>query len=200
MASLDRLRASATNHGEGQRALTPPPPLEAIATPAGSPHHHGRRRQRALFDDHGSDSGHDSMPGLESTSATEDDEWSDDEDPSDAEDADVELRAMELARMGLLELIASQRGAEETRGGDAEGLAAEPGQESDGELPPLEPIDGSESESEDGPFVTDGRGRAVWTGPGEENKRDRSSERDGDGGGQAGGSGRSILGWFNALF
>ncbi|KAF8909415.1 hypothetical protein CPB84DRAFT_1843201 [Gymnopilus junonius] len=145
---------------EGQRTGTPPPPLEAVGAPAG-------------YDSESS------MPRLESTSATEDEEdgnWSD--EPSDEED--LELQA--LARMGLIDFLAGQRES--------------PAEE---ELPALEPIDGGsdgEEESEDGPFVTDGRGRAVWTGPGEEDKRDRSGEGDGDGGGD----GRSILGWFSGLF
>jgi E3 ubiquitin-protein ligase makorin len=53
------------------------------------------------------------------------------------------------------------------------------------------------------PFVTDGRGRVVWTSPGEEDKTSRpTEEQTGEPASRsevASGSG-GLLGWFNALF
>ena len=174
IASISRMRA--------HRSGTPPPPLEPIDD-EGAP---STRRPPPADIDYDSDG---SMPRLHSVSASSDeDEWSDDAGESDEDDdSDVELRAMDLVRMGLLEVAARETAAEAPPD-------SEPDEPDDEGPPPLEAIDNSESEEEEGPFVTDGRGRAVWR---EENKRDRSSERDGEG---EGSSGRSILGWFNALF
>ena len=150
----------------------------------------------------------DSMPDLQSVSNDDDDEMEELSDEDGDEDEDLSRRAMRLEDMTVLtaahavERIQSieqssgslGRRVEEAEFVQRDGDVAGPALETSTEEPRLEP-----------PFITDGRGRVVWTSPAEEDKTSRPAEEEngelasrpeatnttGSGG---------LLGWFNALF
>jgi len=199
LASIQVLRMNAQEESERDGAETPLPALEPlgdIAFEMPSP-------QFRSYDWRGNvDDGYesaDSMPDLQSIS--NDDEL---EELSD-EDEDTR-RAMILGdRMVQTAGHAVERIQSIEQFSGSSGRRAEEPVEQEGE-----DVDVTESDTPvpeelrlEPPFITDGRGRVVWTSPAEEDKTSRPAEEEN---GEiasrseaATGSG-GLLGWFNALF
>ena len=161
---------------------------------------------RASVDD-GYESVDSSMPGLQSVSS------SSDEGPSD-EDENLSRRAMRLGDSALLtathavERVQSIEPFPGSLGRRVERWE-EPIEEEgeNGDLDSMTDTSMMETSTEESrsepPFVTDGRGRVVWTSPAEDDKTSRpTEEQTGEPASRpevASGSG-GLLGWFNALF
>ncbi|KDR65729.1 hypothetical protein GALMADRAFT_162397 [Galerina marginata CBS 339.88] len=241
-------------------AGTPPPPLIPVI----------ERRHASLQDGNDSDDSLPALQSVSDSSDDDDDDYTSSDDESSDDDVDgyrnLELAGLHLPELfegWSTARLASTGGptpvtSEDTGTSTAE-VEARPSvrfrtavdrsqtqtpsranSAFNDELPPLEAIDDSDSESDlppppppslpiepteptsdadrpgppsntDPPFVTDGRGRVVWTRPSEENKGEAAAEtseapaeesgrESGTGSGSSAGTGRSILGWINALF
>jgi hypothetical protein len=135
----------------------------------------------------------DSMPGLQSVSNSSDDESSDEDDT-------LSRRAMRLGdRTVLTATHAVERIQSIEQFSGSLGRGEEPmEEEGEDDSTSNTPASTEEPRSEP-PFVTDGRGRVVWTSPAEDKA---TEEQNGEPAGRpevASGSG-GLLGWFNALF
>jgi hypothetical protein len=60
--------------------------------------------------------------------------------------------------------------------------------------------DVTESDTREPPFITDGRGRVVWTSPAEEDKTSQGENGEPASRPEAATGSGGLLGWFNALF
>ena len=128
----------------------------------------------------------DSMPELESV-LNDDEDNSEDEDAMRIEDRTVLTAAHTVERIESIEQFSGslrRRAEEPVEGVDGDG-----------------PVVGTSTEP---PFITDGRGRVVWTSPAEEDKTSRPAEEENDGETasrpEAATESGGLLGWFNALF
>lgn len=185
LASIQVLRMT-TQEEESERdgTETPPPlePLEENSGPSGDitsdmPSPQFRWRENV-------DDGYESMPALESVSS--------DEDSGEDES---------LPRMSTAYPVECTQSNEQSSRRAAVERAEEVVEEADSGLVLESSTEqGGEPRSEP-PFVTDGRGRVVWTSPAEEDKSS-TEEQNGEPASrpeEATGSG-GLLGWFNALF
>ena len=139
----------------------------------------------------------DSMPDLQSVS-------DDDEDNNEDEDA-MRLGDRTVLTATPVELIQSIEQFSGSLGHRAEEPVEREGAEGDGTESDT-PVPGTSSEEPrlEPPFITDGRGRVVWTSPAEEDKTSRPAEEENDGEAasrpEATTESGGLLGWFNALF
>lgn len=150
----------------------------------------------------------DSMPDLQSVSNDDEGEELNDEDNEDEDgrramilgDRTVLTAAHAVERIQSIEQFSGSLGRRVER---AEEPVEREGE--DGDVSNI--IESSETSTEEPrlepPFITDGRGRVVWTSPAEEDKTSRPAEEEnGEPASRpeaATGSG-GLLGWFNALF
>ena len=209
MASIQVLRMNAQEESGQDGAETPLPalePLEQNGEPLGdipfdmpSPPYDWRGDV-----DDGYESV-DSMPDLQSVSNTDEgEELSDgyndeDEDALRLGDGTVLTAAHAVERIQSIEQFSRSLGRRAEEPVEREG---EDGDVTEADMPVL----GTSTEEPrlEPPFITDGRGRVVWTSPAEEDKSSRPAEEENDGEPAsrpeaATGSG-GLLGWFNALF
>jgi len=153
----------------------------------------------------------DSMPGLQSVSNSSDDDVEELSDEDSDEDEDLSRRAM---RLGDRTVLTAAHAVERIQ--SIEQFSGSLGRRLERTEEPVEREDGDVTESDtpvletsteeprlEPPFITDGRGRVVWTSPAEEDKTSRPvEEENGEPTSRletATGSG-GLLGWFNALF
>ena len=138
----------------------------------------------------------DSMPDLQSVS--NDDEGDDeDEDAMRLGDRTVQTAAHTVERIQSIEQFSGSLGRRAEEPVEWEGV--------DGEVTETDLGTSSEEARLEPPFITDGRGRVVWTSPAEEDKTNRpmtEEENDGEGASrpEAATESGGLLGWFNALF
>jgi hypothetical protein len=190
---------------EREGAETPPPalePLEQNGGPLGdipfdmpSPPYDWRGDVDDVDDGYESV---DSMPELESVS-NDDEDNNEDEDAMRIGDRTVLTAAHTVERIQSIEQFSGfwRRRAEEPverEGVDGDVIESDtPVVGTSTEEPRLEP-----------PFITDGRGRVVWTSPAEEDKTSRPAEEENGGEPasrpEAATESGGLLGWFNALF
>lgn len=232
MASINARQILINGEGddEGLRFDTPPPPLEAAVDPDSEPSAAPavQRRDNPWAGRYDSDD--DSMPGLYSVSNTSEED--DDGDESDDDDEglpseDVQLFAEWVAERqisavaGVAEPLAAHGDPDDepppletVSDDDVPALEAACDNdlavpEADDDLPPLETIPAATTNA-DPPFVTDGRGRVVWSRPREEDRSESEEQATesgtgtgtgtGSASGSSGGTGRSFLDWLHALF
>lgn len=204
LASIQVLRMNTREEESGRGgAETPLPALELLEQndePSGNTAFDIPSPQLRPYDwrvsvDDGYESA-DSMPGLRSVYDLSDDQSSDGDENSSR-------RAMRLGDRVLTSTHAAERiQSIEQFSGRRVDRAEEPmegGEDGEVDSTSDTPVPTEEPRSEP-PFVTDGRGRVVWTSPAEEDKT--TEEPNGEPAGRpevAGGSG-GLLGWFNALF
>jgi E3 ubiquitin-protein ligase makorin len=219
LASIQVLRMNAQEESGRDGAETPLPalePLEQNDGPLGDIAFDMPSPQFRPYDWRGNvDDGYesaDSMPDLQSVSNSDDAEERElsDEDNDEDEDARRAMRlgdrtvltaAHAVERIQSIEQFSGSSGRRDERveepveregeDGDVAELDT-PVSETSTEEPRLEP-----------PFITDGRGRVVWTSPAEEDKTSRPAEEEnGEPASrpEANAGSGGLLGWFNALF
>ena len=155
----------------------------------------------------------DSMPGLQTVFNSSDDEVEELSDEDSDENEDLSRRAMRLGdrtvlaashaveRIQSIEQFSGSLGRRVERVEESVEREEGNGDVTESNTPVLD-ISSEEPRLEP-PFITDGRGRVVWTSPAEEDKTGRPVEE--ENGEPASrpeaptGSG-GLLGWFNALF
>ena len=211
LASIQVLRMNAQEESGRDEVETPLPalePLEQNDEQLGDIPFNMPSPQYRTYDWRGNvDDGYesaDSMPDLQSVSNDDELEALSDEDDDEDEDARRAMRlgdrtvltaAHAVERIQLMETLGRgvERAEEREREDEDVTESDTPVLETSTEEPRLEP-----------PFITDGRGRVVWTSPAEEDKTSRPTEEvNGEPASRpseaATGSG-GLLGWFNALF
>ena len=133
----------------------------------------------------------DSMPDLQSVS--NDDE---DEDAMRLGDQTVLTAAHTVERIQSIEQFSGSLGRRVEEPVEREGV--------DDEVTETELGTSNEEARLEPPFITDGRGRVVWTSPAEEDKTNRPAEEENEGESasrpEAATESGGLLGWFNALF
>jgi E3 ubiquitin-protein ligase makorin len=219
LASIQVLRMNAQEESGRDGAETPPPALELLEQNGGplgnvpfdmpSPPYDWRRNV-----DDGYESV-DSMPDLQSVSSDDVVEELGDEGSNEDEDDDLSRTVMRFGDRTVLtaahaveriQSIEQFPGSLGRRVERAEEPVEREGEGEDGDVtePDTPVLETSTEEPRlEPPFITDGRGRVVWTSPAEEDKTSRLAEE--ENGEPASrpeattGSG-GLLGWFNALF
>ena len=136
----------------------------------------------------------DSMPDLESISNSDEE----DEDAMRFGDRTVLTAAHTVERIQSIEQFSGSMGRRAEEPVEREGID-EDNTESD------TPVFGTSTEEPrlEPPFITDGRGRVVWTSPAEEDKASRPAEEENEEAAsrpEAATESGGLLGWFNALF
>ena len=217
LASIQVLRMNAQEESGRDEAGTPPPalePLEQNGGPLGDIPFDMPSPQFRPYDWRGNvDDGYesaDSMPDLQSVSNDDEMEELSDEDNDEDDDARRAMRlgdmtvltaALAVERLQSIEQIPGTLGRGVER---VEEREREDGDVTESDTPVLETS--TEEPRLEPPFITDGRGRVVWTSPAEEDKTSRPAEEvNGEPASRppeaeaATGSG-GLLGWFNALF
>jgi E3 ubiquitin-protein ligase makorin len=175
---------------ESERAETPLPALEPLDQNSGPPFGMLSPPYDVRGDVNDGYESVDSMPDLQSVS--NDDE---DEDAMRLGDRTV----LTVGRIHSIEQFSESLGRRADEPVEGEGLE-EDVTESD------TPVLGTSTEEPrlEPPFITDGRGRVVWTSPAEEDTTSRPAEE--ENGGEPAGRPEAVtesgglLGWFNALF
>lgn len=220
LASIQALRMNAQEESGRDGAETPLhtlEPLEQNGGPLGDIPFDMPSPQIRPYDWRGNeDDGYesvDSMPGLQSVFNSSDDEVEELSNEDSGEDEDLSRGAMRLGdRTALaashavepiqsIEQFSGSLGSRVERAEEPVEREGEDGDVTESDTPVLETS--SEEPRLEPPFITDGRGRVVWTSPAEEDKTSRPAEE--ENGEPASrpesvtGSG-GLLGWFNALF
>ena len=149
----------------------------------------------------------DSIPDLQSVSNDDEVEELSDEDNDEDEDArrlgdrTVLTAAHAVERIQSIEQFSGSLGRRVERAEEPVEREREDGDVTESDTPGLETS--SEEPRLEPPFITDGRGRVVWTSPAEEDKTSRPAEEEN---GEPASSPEAttgpggLLGWFNALF
>lgn len=191
LASIQVLRMNAQEESEREGAETPLPALESLEQNSGPLRDIHFDVLSPPYDWRGDvDDGYesvDSMPDLESVSNSDDE----DEDAMRLGDRTVLTAAHTVERIQSIEQFSGSLGRR-----------AEEPVEREGDTEPDTPS--TEEARLEPPFITDGRGRVVWTSPAEEDKTSRPAEEENDGEAasrpEAATESGGLLGWFNALF
>ena len=220
LASIQALRMNAQEESGRDGAETPLPALELLEQnggPLGDIPFNMPSPQIRPYDWRGNvDDGYesvDSMPGLQTVFNSSDDEVEELSDEDSDENEDLSRRAMRLGdrtvltashaveRIQSIEQFSGSLGGRVERVEESVEREERNGDVTESNTPVLD-ISSEEPRLEP-PFITDGRGRVVWTSPAEEDKTSRPVEE--ENGEPASrqeapiGSG-GLLGWFNALF
>jgi E3 ubiquitin-protein ligase makorin len=212
LASIQVLRMNAQEESGRDGPETPPPALEPIEQNGGPLGGIPFDMQSPLWRGHVDDGyeSADSMPDLQSLSNDDEMEDLNDEDGDEDEDEDLSMRAMRLGDMTVLtaahaveriQSIEQSSGSLGRRVEEAEEPVQRDGDVAESDTPALETS--TEAPRLEPPFITDGRGRVVWTSPAEEDKTSRPTEEEN---GEAASRPEAttgpggLLGWFNALF
>lgn len=183
-ASIQVMRMNSQGEESGQdRAETPLPALESLGRNDEAPGDVASDVSSVPLRPWAVDDGYesvDSMPALQSISNSSDSALSDEDNDEDA--GPSRNRTTAAHAIQSTEEISGSQVVERM---EMDGDGGEVDSESD--TPPRsEP-----------PFVTDGRGRVVWTSPAEE---DKSAEEESESRPEIATGSGGLLGWFNALF
>ena len=220
LASIQALRMNAQEESDRDGAETPLPALEPLEQNDGTlrdvPFDMPSPQIRPYDWRGDADDGYESvesMPGLQTVSSSSDDEVEELNDEDSDEDDDLSRRAMRFGDrtvltashavegMQSIEQFSGSLGRRVERAEEPVEREGEDGDVTESDTPVLETS--TEEPRLEPPFITDGRGRVVWTSPAEEDKTSRPAEE--ENGEPASrpeattGSG-GLLGWFNALF
>jgi len=198
-ASIQVMRMNGQEEESGQDgAETPPPALESLGRNGGPSGDVAFDMSSLPIRPWAVDDGYesvDSMPALQSVSNSSDSASSDednDEDPGPS------------GRLGDRTLLAAAYAAERIQ--SIEQVSGSQGHRRVVERVEMDEVDSesdtpaTEEQRSEPPFVTDGRGRVVWTSPAEEDKSGRPTEEEPASRSEVATGSGGLLGWFNALF
>lgn len=212
LASIQVLRMNAEEESGRDGAETPLPALDPLEQTVGPLGDIPFDMPSPPYDWRGDVDGEsvDSMPDLQSVSNDDEVEGLSDEDSD--EDEDISRRTMgpgdrtvltathAIERIRSIELSSGSLGRRVERVEESVEREGEDGDVTESDPPFLE-ISSEEPRLEP-PFITDGRGRVVWTSPAEDKTSQPTEEENGEPASRpetTTGSG-GLLGWFNALF